>query len=74
MPDDTEHLVTACADLASKHGIDAMLDVLAGVYQVYAPLSEDVAIKIAWDIASGSDVSVVTEIDSDGNATHHTVQ
>ena len=53
MPDDTEHLVTACADFASKHGIDAMLDVLAGVYQVYAPLSEDVAIKIAWDIASG---------------------
>lgn len=51
MPDDTERLVNTCADFASKHGIDAMLDALAGIYQAYAPLSNDTAIKIVCDIA-----------------------
>lgn len=60
MPDDTErasteadvsNLVDYCAAFARKHGIDEMLDALAGVYQAYAPLSEDTAIKIICEMA-----------------------
>lgn len=51
MSDDTERLVIACTDFATEHGIDAMLDVLAGIYQAYAPLSNDAIIKFVCDIA-----------------------
>lgn len=83
MPDDADRvaieadvsdLVEYCAAFARKHGVDAMLDALAGVYQAHAPIAEDFAIKIAWDLAAGSDAQIVAEIDEDGLATYHRVQ
>lgn len=44
-------LVEQCADFAAKHGIDHMLDVIAGVHQAYARLSNDTSIRLAYEIA-----------------------
>lgn len=48
---DVSALVDYCIAFAGRHGIDQMLDTLAGVYQAFAPLSEDTAIKIVCDLA-----------------------
>ena len=44
-------LIEQCADFAAKHGIDHMLDVIAGVHQAYARLSNDPSIKAAYELA-----------------------
>ncbi len=44
-------LVEHCARFASAYGIDHMLDIIAGVHQAYAPLSDDPAIKAAYELA-----------------------
>ncbi|KRB22690.1 hypothetical protein [Mesorhizobium sp. Root172] len=49
--EDGIRLVEHCARFAEVFGIDHMLDVIAGVHQAYARLSNDPAIKAAYDIA-----------------------
>ncbi len=44
-------LVEQCAAFAAKHGIDHMLDVIAGIHHAYAPLSTNEAAKIAYELA-----------------------
>lgn len=76
MPDDTERapLIEALAVIAEEEGVDTLLDFLADVWAAYAPLSDHPGIKVCWDLALGSDISVVTEIDGEGRVSLHTVQ
>lgn len=60
LEDDTATLIENCTAFASKHGIDAMLDALAGCYQTYAPFSRDAAIKIVCELADLDGVEYVT--------------
>lgn len=59
MPDDdSTALIEHCTCFASQHGVDAMLDLLAGVYQAYAPISRDQAIMAVCDLADLDDVEI----------------
>ena len=46
-----ESLVEHCASFATDHGIDHMLDLIAGVHRAYAGLSHDPSIRAAYEIA-----------------------
>lgn len=62
MPDDDATvLIEQCTKFASLHGIDELLDLLAGFFQAYAPMSRDQAVMIVCDLADlDSDVEYVT--------------
>jgi hypothetical protein len=47
-------LVEQCAAFAERYGIDAMLDVIAGVHHAYTPGSTNEAAKLAYDLAGVS--------------------
>jgi len=44
-------LIEQCVQFASAFGIERMLDVIAGVHHAYAPLSNSVAVRTAYEIA-----------------------
>lgn len=44
-------LVEHCVRFAEQFGVDHMLDVIAGVHQAYARMSNDSSIRIAYEIA-----------------------
>jgi hypothetical protein len=49
--EDGIRLVEHCARFAEQHGLECMLDLLADVHFAYAPLSNSVAVRIAYEIA-----------------------
>ena len=49
-PDDIA-LVEHCARYASAFGVDCMLDLIAGVHQAYARITNDPNIKLAYELA-----------------------
>jgi hypothetical protein len=54
-------LVEQCVRFASEFGIDHMLDVIAGIHHAYAPLSNSVAVRTAYEIA-GIDLGGVVPV------------
>lgn len=44
-------LIEHCATFAEQRGVDAMLDLIAGVHQAYARLTNDPVIKAAYELA-----------------------
>jgi hypothetical protein len=58
--EDGIRLVEHCARFAEAFGIDHMLDVIAGVHQAYARLSNDPSIKAAYELA-GIDLDGVVQ-------------
>lgn len=46
-----ESLVEHCASFAAAHGIDHMLDLVAGVHRAYAGISHVPSIRAAYEMA-----------------------
>ncbi len=49
--EDGIRLVEHCVRFAEKFGIEHMLDIIAGIHFAYAPLSNSVAARVAYEIA-----------------------
>jgi len=41
LPGDIDELAEHCADFAVWHGVDCLLDTLASIHRVFAPMAQD---------------------------------